>query len=268
MSSASVPGCDITVEICEGSIALESSDVFINCTDENLTMSKELKDVVNDTAVVGCELHLKCHGTQPAGKAVTFNFGRDDGRNIIHAVLPNWVDGDSNEDIAIISAFIDSLRVSESCNTTTVSLPYVSYIDKNLPIDVLAKACLNVIHDICMQSCSIEKLRIVLPIDMAEKLQSEFKSGLFQQWITTKPLHDVSSGDVKELENSMWLWKDDDGKYYLYQPEDNKILNQKRLTSSLCNVKIQWEVCLRVIDFSSMTQTNTRTNKVRIIKHM
>ena len=42
--------------------------MFINFTDENLTMSKELKDVVNDTAVVGCELHVKCHGTQPAGR--------------------------------------------------------------------------------------------------------------------------------------------------------------------------------------------------------
>ena len=36
LSSACVPGCDITVEICEGSIALENSDVFINFTDENL----------------------------------------------------------------------------------------------------------------------------------------------------------------------------------------------------------------------------------------
>ena len=29
-----------------------------------------MKDVVNDTAVVGCELHVKCHGIQPAGKVV------------------------------------------------------------------------------------------------------------------------------------------------------------------------------------------------------
>ena len=36
------------------------------------------------------------------------------------------------------------------------------------------------IHDIYIQSCSIEKLWIVLPIDMAAKFQSEFTSGLFQ----------------------------------------------------------------------------------------
>jgi len=47
LSSASVPGCDTTVEICEGSIALEESDVFINFTDENLIASEELRAVVN-----------------------------------------------------------------------------------------------------------------------------------------------------------------------------------------------------------------------------
>ena len=71
---------------------------------------------------------------------------------------------------------------------------------------------------------------------------------------------------MKEPTNSIWLWKDDDGKYYLYQPEDNKIFNQKSLTSSLCNLKIgRFDY---VIDFSSMTQTNTRTNKVRTIKRV
>ena len=71
---------------------------------------------------------------------------------------------------------------------------------------------------------------------------------------------------MKEPTNSIWVWKDDDGKYYLYQPEDNKILNQKSLTSSLCNLKIgSFDY---VIDFSSMTQTNTRTYKVRTIKRV
>jgi len=64
----------------------------------------------------------------------------------------------------------------------------------------------------------------------------------------------------------MWLWKDDDGKYYLYQPEDNKILREKSLRSSSCNLKIgRFNY---VIDFSSMTQTNTRTDKVRTIKRV
>ena len=72
LSSASVPGCNVSVEICNGSITLENSNVFINFTDENLTMCKELKDVVSNTAVVGCKLHVKFHGPQSAGKAVSF----------------------------------------------------------------------------------------------------------------------------------------------------------------------------------------------------
>ena len=138
LSSASVPGCDTIVEICEGSIALEKSDVFINFTDENLTMSKELKEAVSDTAVVGCELHVKCHGCQPAGKAISFNFGQDDGIKVMHAVLPQWIDGNSGEDNTISSAVTDSLRELETCNAASVSLAYISYIDKNLTIDVLA----------------------------------------------------------------------------------------------------------------------------------
>ena len=52
LSSASVPGCKTTVEICEGSITLEKSDVFINFTGENLTMSKELKEAVTVSAIL------------------------------------------------------------------------------------------------------------------------------------------------------------------------------------------------------------------------
>ena len=75
LSSASVPGCVVSVEICDRSITLQNSNVFINFTDENLTMCKGLKDVVSNTAVVGCELHVKWHGPQSAGKAAIFKFG-------------------------------------------------------------------------------------------------------------------------------------------------------------------------------------------------
>ena len=72
---------------------------------------------------------MKCHGPQPAGKAVSFNFGQDDGIKVIHAVLPQWIDGNSGEDDTIISAVTDSLRELESCNATSVSLAYISYIN-------------------------------------------------------------------------------------------------------------------------------------------
>ena len=91
----------------------------------------------------------------------------------------------------------------------------ISHINKNLSINVLAKACLDGINnDTCMESYCVEKLCIVLPINMAKKFQHEFISGLFQRWIITKPPRNLSSfGDSKDLVHLMWLWKD--GKYYL-----------------------------------------------------
>ena len=66
-----------------------------------------------------------------------------DQKIIIRAVLPKWVVAVVvTEDVVIVSAVTNSLRLSESCNATTVSLPFISHIDKNLPIDVLPKACL------------------------------------------------------------------------------------------------------------------------------
>ena len=63
---------------------------------------------------------------------------------------------------------------------------------------------------------------------------------------------------------SVWLWKDDDGKYYCYQATENNILNQESALNSTCSLKIGRFTY--TIDFITMTQTNTSTARVRNIK--
>ena len=259
----------VKVEICEGSISLDNSEVIVNFTDVTLTIHQELKAVIGESAVIDCKHHIERCGPQSPGKAIRFV----DNKNpmVIHAVVPNWINEKSSESDLIGAAIINSLNLAAECNVTSVSLPYLSYVNKDLSVEFLAEACLSAVYYFCEQSASIEKIRFVLPNNMAEKFKNEFTTGLFKQWIvaeepnTRSPTPDdtlVSSTSVE----SIWLWRDDDGKYYRYQAADNNILNQESAVSSTCTLRIG--KFTYIIDFIAMTQTNTRTMRVRNIKNI
>ena len=257
----------VKVEICEGSISLDNSEVIVNFTDVTLTVHQELKAVIGESAVIDCKHHIECCGPQSPGKAIKF----DDNKNpmVIHAVMPNWINEKSDESDLIGAAITESLNLAAECNVTSVSLPYLSYVDKDLSVEFLAEACLSAVYDFCEQSTSIEKIRFVLPNNMAEKFKSKFTTGLFQQWIVAEESNSRSSTPDDTLVSStsvesIWLWRDDDGKYYRYQAADNNILNQESAVSSTCSLRIG--KFTYTIDFIAMTQTNTTTMRVRNIK--
>ena len=250
----------VTVQICEGSISLDTSDVFINFTDANLTISEELRSHVGDTAAVNSERHVKCYGSQPAGKAVWCNI-HIGGQKVIHVVIPNWVDGRSGEIDLITSAVIEGLDLAVKHNATSVSLPFLSSIDKKIPVKSLAECCLLAVYSFCKHSNFIHRICLVLPIEMVKIFVDEFTTGTFQHLLVAKNNKAYSvQGD------SIWLWKDDLGKYQCYESGEIKILDRERKINSTCYLSIGRFTYK--IDFSAMTQTNTSTQKVRPIKHV
>ena len=250
----------VTVQICEGSISLDSSDVFINFTDANLTMSEELRILVGDTAAVNSDRHVKYYGSQPAGKAVWYNI-RSGGKKVIHAVIPNWVDGMSGEIDLITSAVVESLDLAVKHNATSVSLPFLSCIDKKFPVKFLAECCLLAVHSFCKRSNFIHRIRLVLPSEMVKVFVVEFTTGTFQHLLVANNDKACSvQGD------SIWLWKDDLGEYQCYESGQIKILDRESKINPTCHLSIGRFTYN--IDFSAMTQTNTSTQKVRSIKHV
>ena len=263
------------VEICEGSISLDNSEVVVNFTDVELTVCEALKAIVDESILGDCKHHdVTCYGPQVPGKAFMFNKPGDDNEDdknpvVIHAILPNWINGNSGESNLINSAVTKSLKLAAECNAKSISLPFLSCIDEDLPVEFLAEACLSAVNEFCEQFSSIEKIRFVLPINMAKKFQDEFTSGSLQPWIVAQESNsrsstpDLTAAPSTSVE-SIWLWKDDDGKYYRYQAADNTVLNQESTYKSSCSLTIG--KFTYTIDFTTMTQTNTRTLRVRTIK--
>ena len=258
------------VELCEGNISLDDSEVIVNFTDVNLTVCKALKDIVGESIVIDCEHHITSCGPQSPGQAINFcKFGDDGNPAVIHAIMPNWINGESGENDLISSAVTESLKLAAECDAKSVSLPFMSYIDENVPAEFLAEACLSAAYDFCDQFASIEKIRFVLPTNMAKTFQEKFSTGSFQQWIAVENASSRSStpdGTVlpSTAVKSIWLWEDDDGKYYCYQVAENITLNQESAFNSSCSLKIG--KFNYTIDFIAMTQTNLRTLRVRNIK--
>lgn len=253
---------NVTVQICEGSISLDTSDVFINFTDANLTISKELRTLVGDihTAELNRVCSVKCYASQYSIKAVWSEF-RSGGQTVIHAVMPNWVDGRSNEIDYITSAVIECLDIAVKQNATSVSLPFLSSIDKNLPVKILAEGCLLAVHSFCKHYNFIHRIRLVLPSEMVKIFVDEFTTGIFQHFLVPNNYKAYSvQGD------SIWLWKDDLNKYQCYESGEIKILDRESKTNPTCHLNIGRFTYK--INFSAMTQTNTSTQKVRSIKHV
>ena len=256
---------DVTVEICEGSIALDKSDIFINFTDANLSLSKDLKIFVGKAAAHYYKCYVEHFGPQSAGTALCPIDKRHTNQKVIHAVMPKWIDGKSGESDVIISAVIESLNLAVKHGATSVSLPFFGCIDKALPIDYLADACLTAVYLFCTQFYHIKTIRLVLPINMAKIFHERFIVGLFKEHLEEEDACVVNSTASKSVD-SIWLWEDDRGEYVPYSKKENTILNQNSGSNSSYNLTIGRHNY--VIDFVSMTQANTKTKKIRKIKQV
>ena len=261
----------IMVELCNGSISLENSEVIVNFTDKNLTVSQELEAIIGQSAVIDCKHVIEQYGPLCLGQAV--NFYNSKNPVVIHAIMPDWIDGNYGESDLIYDAVAESLKLAADCNITSVSLPFLSSIDKNMSVESLAAACLNAVHSFCKLSTCIEKIRFVVPINMSEKFKNQFTTSCFQEQVVGKKANNKFSNpdDINNLITStsvetIWLWKDDGGTYYPYQAAENDILNQESAINSTCSLRVG--KFAYKINFISMTQTNMRTSRVRSIKNI
>ena len=264
LSSAAVTfnKSDVMVQMCEGDVALDSCHTFINFTDGNLTMSDEVKAMLDQAEINRITYYVKRNGPQPPGKAFNFRKGRSSNTIIIHAVLPEWVDGNSGEGSSIASAVMESLNLSEQHKVTSISLPFLSSVDSHLPLDVLSESCLSAVHNFAIHSHSIKVVRLVLPVNMIDKFLDHFTNGVFKQFVIVDEPDVTDPDNMKEfcdLGNSAWLWEDDDGKYNYFQSKDNNLLNKESAIcfNASCDLKIGPSVCR--VNFKNMTQTNMST---------
>lgn len=255
---------EVIVQICEGDIALDICNAFINFTDGNLTMCDEVRSIFTQAEIE--KYHIEQNGPQPSGKALYFHRNGSTNTTVIHAVLPKWSGGNNGEGSLINSAVMESLRLAVQCKATTISLPFFSCVDDRLPLDVLAESCLLAIHNFAMRPSHVKKIRLVLPTNMADKFLDNFTTGIFKHFIVTDELDNIDPDSIQkfcDLGNRAWLWEGDDGKYNFYQPEDNKTLNKESAIcfNSSCSLQIGHSIC--TVDFRNKTQVNMRTMNTR-----
>ena len=260
---------NVIVQMYEGDIALDTCHTYINFTDGNFTMSNEVKAMCTQVELDACTQHVNHYGPGTPGRA--FNFGTDMSRSttIIHAVMPQWQDGNSGECGLITTAVIESLRLAEKCEVTSISLPFLSCVDSCLPLDILAESCLAAVHIFAVHSEHIKMVRLILPVNMAKKFLDKFTTGVFKQFVISDEPDVTNPDSIKEfcdLGDSAWLWEDDHCKYNYFQPKDNKLLNKESAIcfNASCDLNIGPSI-FRVY-FKDMIQINLSTKCARKVK--
>ena len=260
--SSALDESGVIVQVCEGDITLENSDIFINFTDENLTLSDDLLDMLDEAGMKKYERYLQNDTPQSSGTAIYFGRAKD--KTVVHAVLPEWIDGKSGEGHLITYALVNALNMAAYFRAVSISLPFLSCIDENIPPDVFVESCLSGVQQFLKSTDLVQVIRLVLPVTMTKKFEEKFNHGVFEQFVMTDELNIAGTNrffNLERPEDSAWLWEDDDGIYNYYQPEHNRLLNKAVKFVSSCSLKIG-PIKYRV-DYRDMTQVNTRTSKKR-----
>ena len=132
-----------------GDITRAETDAIVNAANTSLLGGGGVDGAIHRAG--GPEILAQCQairarqGGCPTGKAVITGGGRLPARWVIHAVGPRWQDGLHDEERLLRSAYQESLRLAREHAVASISFPSISTGIFGYPIELAARAALDVI---------------------------------------------------------------------------------------------------------------------------
>ena len=276
----------IKFEAVQGSIVNEHVYAIVNNANEHLQhtdgVAKLIADAGGPSIQSDCDYYIKSHGKLKPGEVVCFGGGSLLCSKLIHAVWPHSRLGKNNAK-DICGTFANILNLAESAKVESISF---SLFGTNIPPNVFVQTLFKAISDFCTLHTGthafMQKVRCVLPN----------KSSTIDAFISTLrkyiPEHpgfswlDDPPRKKQELQNctgkphpkvtetcaspDSWQWQDDNGSFVDYSVEICKEFSSMYAKNPLDSLFQTIGGYIYIIDFNTMTQTNTTTMKQRPIQ--
>ena len=160
------------ISLVKGDITLQKTDAIVNAANSGLLGGGGVDGAIHRAGgpaiLEECKKIVNKRGRLPAGQAVMTTGGNLAAGYVIHTVGPIWHGGNRNEASILSSAYIESLRLAEKKNLTSISFPSISTGAYGYPMEAAAKVAVNAIVKFAKEEAlSIKEIIFVLFSDDA-----------------------------------------------------------------------------------------------------
>jgi len=144
------------IELLDGDITEMDTDAVVNAANAQLILGGGVAGAIKRKG--GPEIQEQCNkigGTFVGGAAITTG-GKLKAKYVIHAVGPQW--GEGNEDEKLKNATLNSLKLADKNNLKSISFPAISAGIFGFPIDRCAKIMLRTTIDYLKGQTGLKKV--------------------------------------------------------------------------------------------------------------
>ncbi|MFQ5708275.1 MAG: macro domain-containing protein [bacterium] len=145
-----------TLELVEGDITEESTDAIVNAANSSLILGAGVAGAIRSKG--GPTIQQACNeiGGCPVGGAVITTGGSLRAKWVIHAVGPRMGEGDEEEKLR--NATLNSLRVADENNLTSIAFPAISTGIFGFPLKRCSEIMLATAIDYLRGDTALEKI--------------------------------------------------------------------------------------------------------------
>jgi len=164
---------NVSIELLDGDITEMDTDAIVNAANAKLIMGGGVAGAIKRRG--GPEIQEECNkigGTFVGGAAITTG-GKLKAKYVIHAVGPQW--GEGNEDEKLKNATLNSLKLADKNNLESISFPAISAGIFGFPIERCAKIMLRTTIDYLKGQTGLKKVVFCL---FGEESSSVFEKQL------------------------------------------------------------------------------------------
>lgn len=118
------------INLLEGDITKISVDAIVNAANNSLMGGGGVDGAIHRAG--GKIIHKECmkivekQGGCPTGEAVFTSAGNLPAKYVIHTVGPIWRGGKNYEDVLLKNCYLNSLKLAEKLNVSSISFPNIS----------------------------------------------------------------------------------------------------------------------------------------------
>lgn len=118
------------IEVIKGDITKINTGTIVNAANPSLTGGGGVDGAIHRNGgpaiLAECKEIVARNGECPIGEAVITGAGNLPAKYVIHTVGPVWSGGNNDENILLQNAYLNSLRLAEEKNISSVAFPNIS----------------------------------------------------------------------------------------------------------------------------------------------
>ena len=279
-----------TIEVMKGDITTLQVACIVNAANEKLQhdggVAKAISDAGGPTIQKGCTKYIQEHGPISVGSAVLQGAGNLSCKKLIHVSSALW-DPMTRETCIeqLKNCVVTVFRLCDTHKLPSIAFPGISTGNYGFPALVSTSAIVQECKSYLDTNPQSSIQRLIF-IDVNENIARNYNTECQRQFprlskqpfeeelaaplyppisLPPKPTNYILPNTTVSNEYE-FLWKENDNKFYPYDPKYQNILKSAYKTNPLGTVTFTRGEYSYLVGFSSLTQTNISTNVQRTIQ--